>query len=209
MRLRIYSNNLNNSLNTNNLKNLKNLNLKESKLKESKNLENLGILKIDFIDLVYFSWTGNTRKVFECISNELVKRGFDVKIQEIKPGRDFPYPVWLFLSFIPGVGVGIGPIEVNSDILFLGMPKWTVNCPPITTFLNKVDLTGKTVFLVITYGGFDEKRYARSMAEKIKRRGGLLRGVLLVKRRKIKDGSCETIIRRFINQIEEFLVSRI
>jgi|Deesub1362B_J571_1020462.scaffolds.fasta_scaffold00029_14 flavodoxin len=157
------------------------------------------------MELVYFSWSGNTRKVFECISAELEKRGFSVKVQEIKPKRDFPYLVWLFLSFIPGVGVKINPIEVSSDIFFLGMPKWTFNCPPITTFLNKVDLRGKTVFLVITYGGFDEERYTKSMVEEIEKKDARIPKILLIKRKKIESGEYKTIVSRWIDEIEGLL----
>lgn len=138
------------------------------------------------IDIVYFSWTGNTKKVAELISSELKNEtDFEVKLVEIK-SKDYPYIIWLLLSFIPNFGVNINQVEINSGTIILCMPKWTLNCPPITSFLKQTELRNKTVYLVITYGGFDEKRYAKSYANKIKRLGGIVKDVLFVKRNRIK-----------------------
>ena len=153
-------------------------------------------------DLVYFSWTGNTKKVFKFLSDELEKRGWKVSLKEIKPIRDFPYLVWLLLSFIPNLGVKIHPLQALSDVVFLGMPKWTFNCPPVTAFLKKTNLSEKTVFLVITYGGFDEKRYARSMIKKIEGKEGIVKGFLLIKRKMIESGEYEDIVRKWIENID-------
>jgi hypothetical protein len=45
------------------------------------------------------------------------------------------------------------------------------------------------VYLVITYGGFDEKRYAEAYQKKIKKLCKEVKGVLLVKRSEIKKGN--------------------
>ena len=156
-------------------------------------------------DLIYFSWTGNTKKVFEFLSDELEKRGWKVSLKEIKPIGDFHYIIWLLLSFIPNLGVRIQPMlpmQPASGVLFLGMPKWTFNCPPVTAFLKKADLRGKKVFLVITYGGFDEERYARSMIKKIESKEGIVKGLLLIKRKKIESGEYEDIVRKWIENID-------
>ncbi len=73
------------------------------------------------------------------------------------------------------------------------MPKWTVNCPPITSFLRKGHLRHREVFLVITYGGFDEKRYAQSYKKKIERVSAGVRNILLVKRRIILEGDFSSV----------------
>ena len=91
------------------------------------------------IDLVYFSWTGNTKKVADVIAQELSAYA-KVKVIEITPKRGYPYLIWLLLSFLPNIGVAIEGGEITSDTLFICMPKWTVNCPPVTTFLRKVNL---------------------------------------------------------------------
>ena len=138
-------------------------------------------------DIVYFSWTGNTRKAAEIIRRELSSRG-EINLLEIKPKKNYPYPVWLFLSFFPNVGVEIESPELNADIIFLCLPKWTANCPPITTFLRQNNLRGKTVYLVVTCGGFDEQRYAHYYKNKITKLGAEVKGILLIKRDEIKKG---------------------
>jgi flavodoxin len=136
------------------------------------------------IDVCYFSWRGTSKKVAEQIVRSL--SNYQVRLIEIKPLRDYPYIIWLILSFIPGLDVKSTFDEPKSRVIFLCLPKWTFNCLPITYFLKKVDLSGKIIFLAITYGGFDEKRYAASLARKIERRGGKVRNVLLVKRRNLE-----------------------
>lgn len=146
------------------------------------------MFKLETVDIVYFSWTGNTKKVAEIIFSELksIKINF-INFVEIKPKKNHTYLIWLLLSFIPNLGVKINQIKLVSDTIILCMPKWTFNCPPITSFLKQTELSGKTVYLVITYGGFDEKRYAGYYADKIKGLGGNVKDILLVKRSKIEQ----------------------
>jgi len=136
------------------------------------------------VDIVYFSRTGTTRKVSEMLFKELSKR-VEVNLIEIKPKRNYPYPIWLFLSFIPHLGVSITCKEVASEIVFLCMPKWTFNCPPITAFLKRADLKRKTVYAAITYGGFDVKRYAENYRQKIENVCDVVEDLILVKRNQI------------------------
>jgi len=145
-------------------------------------------------DIVFFSRTGNTRKVVEEIFQALVK-GSDVKLIEIKAKRNYPYFIWLLLSFLPNFGLKIvcDDVTVTSGVVFICFPKWTINCPPITAFLRKVNLTEKMVYVVITYGGFDVKRYAEAYKEKIKKLCKEVKGVLLVKRSEIKKGNLHKI----------------
>jgi hypothetical protein len=142
------------------------------------------------VDIVFFSRTGNTRAVVEEIFQALVKRS-NVNLIEIKPKTNYPYFIWLLLSFLPNFGVKIvrNDVTVTSDLVFICFPKWTINCPPVTAFLRQVSLTEKMVYLVITYGGFDEKRYAEAYKEKIKKLCKEVKGVLLVKRSEIKKGN--------------------
>jgi hypothetical protein len=88
-----------------------------------------------------------------------------------------------------GVKIARNDVTVTSDLVFICFPKWTINCPPVTTFLRQVSLTEKMVYLVITYGGFDEKRYAEAYQKKIKKLCKEVKGVLLVKRSEIKKGN--------------------
>ena len=153
------------------------------------------------VDIVFFSRTGNTRAVVEEIFQALVKSS-NVNLIEIKAKTNYPYFIWLLLSFLPNFGVKIvrNDVTVTSDLVFICFPKWTINCPPVTTFLRQVSLTEKVVYLVITYGGFDEKRYAEAYKEKIKKLCKEVKGVLLVKRSEIKKGNLGEI-RNWIERV--------
>ena len=153
------------------------------------------------VDIVFFSRTGNTRVVVEEIFQALVKSS-NVNFIEIKAKTNYPYFIWLLLSFLPNFGVKIvcNDVTVTSDLVFICFPKWTINCPPVTAFLRQVNLTDKMVYLVITYGGFDEKRYAEAYKEKIKKLCKEVKGVLLVKRSEIKKGNLGEI-RNWIERV--------
>jgi len=153
------------------------------------------------VDIVFFSRTGNTRVVVEEIFQALVKSS-NVNFIEIKAKTNYPYFIWLLLSFLPNFGVKIvcNDVTVTSDLVFICFPKWTINCPPVTAFLRQVNLTEKMVYLVITYGGFDEKRYAEAYKEKIKKLCKEVKGVLLVKRSEIKKGNLGEI-RNWIERV--------
>jgi flavodoxin len=152
------------------------------------------------IDLVYFSWTGTTKRVFEFISSWLTRRGYQVSLKEIKPLRNHSYYFWLLLSFIPSFSVKIEPLVVEADVVFLGTPKWTLNCPPFTSFLRDAELSDKKVFLVLVYGGFDEKRYARVLSSKIQRKGGRVIETILVKRKKVENNEFEEDLADVLNK---------
>ena len=137
-------------------------------------------------DIVFFSRTGNTKVVGEKIFRLLADH-LETKLIEIK-SKNYPYFIWLFLSFLPNLGVKILCEKVTSELVFICFPKWTINCPPISTFLRHFNLKGKIVYLVITYGGFDEKRYAKYYQKKISKLSKEVKRILLVKRSEIQKG---------------------
>lgn len=138
-------------------------------------------------DIIFFSRTGNTKKIAEVIFRELLSKA-DAKIIEIKTKKNYPYLVWLGLSFLPNFGVKIECEDVTADLVFICFPKWTLNCPPITAFLRQGNLQEKTVWVVITYGGFDAQRYAAWYKKKIEKLCKEVRGIFLLRRSKIKRG---------------------
>jgi hypothetical protein len=144
-------------------------------------------------DIVFFSRTGTTRIAAEILAKCLKKSG-DVNLFEIKTKRKHSYFFWLFLSFIPYAGVKIRLERVvSSGVVFICFPKWTLNCPPVTSFLRQVDLSEKIVYLIITYGGFDEKRYAEAYKEKVKKVCKEVKDVLLVKKSEIQEMNFDII----------------
>lgn len=160
--------------------------------KTSKQEKRTSALQRSDIDIAYFSWTGNTKSVVDVIVKEL-SPPYNPRILPIQPKRNYPYFLWLISSFIPALGVSITCAPVTAPTVILAIPKWTVNCAPITTFLRKGYVRGKKVFLVITYGGFDQDRYAESYRNKVSLASAGVKDVLLVKRRNIQEGNFENV----------------
>jgi hypothetical protein len=103
------------------------------------------------VELYYFSYTGISKEIALALSSKL-----KLIPKEIK-SYNFPYGVWLFFSFIPGLEIRA---EFESPQTYEGIlvfPKWTFNCPPVSYFINRVYF--KRLLLIITYGGWREKPY--------------------------------------------------
>ncbi|MCS7200127.1 MAG: hypothetical protein N2327_03750 [Caldimicrobium sp.] len=103
-------------------------------------------------DLYFFSYTGTC----ENLAFEIAKK-FVCKPKRIQC-QDRSYLIWLFLSFFPyfTVSVEFPPQESNKGLLIF--PKWTFNCPPVTSFLKRSKFD--KLLLIITYGGWGELTYA-------------------------------------------------
>lgn len=136
--------------------------------------------KTKHVNLYFFTFTGNSRKIAEMVADELA-----VELKEIKSLR-LPYVAWLLLSFIPYLGVKIDVQPPKGKEIILCFPKWTFNCPPITTFLKKF-AKGIEIRMIVCYGGFDEKRYAEFYKNFAMKCGARKADYLLVKRRELKE----------------------
>jgi len=150
--------------------------------------------------VVYFSWTGNTRQVAESIA-DVLQRQMKVTVEEIKPLRERTYLEWLALSCIPNSRVKIllpAPNPWDYDVVFLGTPKWTLSCPPVNEYLHSITgIQGKNLMAFLTYGGFDEVRYARGVIAEIRRKGMKPGETLMVSRG-------EVMTRSYLPKVESF-----
>lgn len=148
-------------------------------------------------EVLFFSHTGNSRRVAATIAEKLGLRAI-----EIVPEFRFPYPVWLALSFFPGLGTPVRDFEVRSERIILCFPKWTFNCPPITTVIKSGELRGKRVFMIVTYGGWGGEEYLQSYAEMLGKYGAKVEGVRLIKRSEIEKVLSE---RSFLEELADFV----
>ena len=106
--------------------------------------------------VVYYSQTSNTQKVAVEIATRL-----DADLQEIVPVEPYEGDFEATINrgkkeLDEGILPEIQPLSVNVadyDIVFIGYPIWFgTYAPPIGTFLNQVDLSGKKIVPFCTFG---------------------------------------------------------
>lgn len=102
-------------------------------------------------EVYYYTFTGNSKMIAERIASK-----FSLKINRIEAPK-LPYFAWLALSFTP-IEIKSKFKIVEEENIVLCFPKWTFNCPPVTYFIRR--LKAEKLALIISYGGFDEIRYA-------------------------------------------------
>ncbi len=149
------------------------------------------------MELYYFSFTGRSRRIAEWISEHL-----SIEAKEIN-APDLPYILWLILSFIPYLKIKASFEMPSSDRAIICFPKWTFNCPPITYFINRVRV--RELYLVICYGGFDEKRYANFYRKMVMKRAEKCE-YILVKRRHV-DVSPEAVKAKILEWVDNVIES--
>jgi hypothetical protein len=146
--------------------------------------------------VVYYSRTGTTHAVATDVADGFASPA----VHRIRPHTGRSYPNWLARSFVPGSTVPIEPAPTDlreADAVVLGTPKWTLSCPPVTEFLRRADLAGVPVGLVLTYGGFDEQRYADALVDRLAGMGADVRATLLVKRDEVGGSGYGDRLREF------------
>jgi len=112
----------------------------------------------EHILIVYLSRTGNTGAIAEIIHQEV---GGD--IVELKLKTPYPEDYHAIVAqvvrenetgYLPPLKTKIENIQ-DYDTVFLGFPTWGMQLPPpMKSFLNEYDLSGKTVIPFNTNGGY-------------------------------------------------------
>lgn len=135
--------------------------------------------------LVYYSRTGTTAAVARAVEERLP----EPDVERLRPRKRRRYANWLARSVVPRSTVPIEPVDHDPrdrEAVFLGTPKWTLSCPPVNAYLDRVRFDGATVGLFLTFGGFDEERYARRLDERLRQEGADTVERLLVKRDRVE-----------------------
>lgn len=142
--------------------------------------------------LPYFSRTGRVERVAREIAAELSGRA-QVVLAPIQPARERAYWNWLMLSFLPGSSVRLASPHAapaaDFEMVCLGLPKWTVSCPPVNRFLSGDWVAGCRFATFVCYGGFDESRYVRSLHARLSRKGGAVIASALFRRSEVDAGT--------------------
>lgn len=107
--------------------------------------------------IVYFSWSGNTRRVAEEI-----QRQTDAQLVELEPQQPYTSDYNELLDVAreqqrqqarPAIANIIANID-SYDVIFVGYPNWWGDMPMILyTFFDQYDLSGKTIVPFVTSGG--------------------------------------------------------
>ena len=107
--------------------------------------------------IVYYSHTGNTRQIAKHIQSATGGDIFELVLVK-------PYPAEyrktieqakkeLHDEIKPEIESGVENIN-DYDRIFIGSPNWlSTIAPPVTTFLSKYNLSGKTIIPFMTHGG--------------------------------------------------------
>lgn len=107
--------------------------------------------------ITYYSHSSNTKKLAELITQQTYSSLVEIVPKEAYP-RDYNTVVAqakkeIFVSFRPALKSA--PQDISSyDTIFVGTPNWWSSiAPPIATFLESNDFTGKTIIPFCTHGG--------------------------------------------------------
>ncbi len=122
--------------------------------------------------VIYYSWGGNTRSVANKINNKVNGTLFEIEPKvpystsyqtvvdqakkEIKDG------------FRPEIKTSL-PVNIDDyDVVFIGSPNWWGTVAPIVnSFLDKYDLSKKTIVPFITHGGGGEQQCVKDLESTI------------------------------------------
>lgn len=122
--------------------------------------------------VAYFSATGNTRKLAECLSKAIGSDLFEIKPNEIYTEADLNWRDKASRSSLemndsaarPKIAETVGNMN-EYDTVFVGFPIWWYTAPRIiNTFLESYDFSGKTVIPFATSGSSEMD----DIADKIK-----------------------------------------
>lgn len=119
--------------------------------------------------IAYFSWSGNTKAVAQEIQKQT---GGD--LYEIVPATPYPAAYNATVDQAkqeqqanarPAIKNNL-PNVADYDLIFLGYPNWWGSFPmPVATFVEKVNLQGKTVAPFFTHGGGGVQRCQSDLAK--------------------------------------------
>ena len=106
--------------------------------------------------VVYYSQTGNTKAVAEEIAGKIGADIEEITMEEPYDG-DFQATIERCLKEREqGIIPAIHPVKADLadyDVIFIGYPVWFgTYAPPVTAFLDSVDLSGKKVVSFCTFG---------------------------------------------------------
>lgn len=146
------------------------------------------------IGLVFYSFSGNTKRVFEYLKEKFLSCGDEVEFIQLKPVNEpksfFRQGLSAFLKNKPLLSGEI-PYDLEGfDYLILGSPLWAFTfAPALRSYLDKVKgLKGKKVRILFTYGsGAGLDKGIRELKELLENKGAQVESFLGLSGSKVKD----------------------
>lgn len=111
--------------------------------------------------IVCYSYSGKTRRIAEMIQKQT-----SGSLGRIYPRQPYPADFERLLIQVrdeikTGEKIPLLPVEANADkydVIFVGSPNWCGTiAPPIASWLNENNLTGKTIFPFFSHCGGEDK----------------------------------------------------
>lgn len=169
----------------------------------NKHYEYKGVMDMNKTAVVYYSQTGQTRRVAERIA---VKAGAD--LIEVIPEREYDSDMWkaadeameeLKTGNLPEIRQL--PDLSSYDTVLVGGPVWGMTISnPLLTFFRKTDLSGKTVSGFWTFYDHDEK-YNRAMKDEAKG-AHVIKGLSLPRSITGNPKKCDAVIDRWLDTLQ-------
>ncbi len=107
--------------------------------------------------IVYYSYSGNTKKVAQAIQDKIGGDMFEIKTEGTYP-ENYNEMVQqakeeITNNYRPALTTKLENLA-QYDVVFIGTPNWwSTITPQLSSFLQAYDLSGKTVIPFITHGG--------------------------------------------------------
>ncbi|MCM8818058.1 MAG: flavodoxin domain-containing protein [Candidatus Omnitrophica bacterium] len=142
------------------------------------------------IIIIYFSLTGNTKKVAEKIYKILKTKGIEVSSFRLPSGEKKSFLRQCFEALVGKTyHIEKTPQIENYNVVFIGSPVWAGKITPIVnSFLKECNLSNKNVFLFTTYGsGFAKSNAMKKFEEIVKEKGGNLIGKIEIQGKKVEQ----------------------
>ena len=142
------------------------------------------------IGIVYFSLSGRTETLSYLLKKVIEQENFNVSVVRLETKQTGNFLKNCIDAFTQkNVKLQLVPDIKKFDVIFLCTPVWAFNITPaIRSFLNLSDMSGKKVFLLITYGSGKGKEQAMDNFENlVKKSGGEVIGKFYVKGKKVKE----------------------
>ncbi|HEO63770.1 MAG TPA: hypothetical protein ENN78_00690 [Candidatus Omnitrophica bacterium] len=144
--------------------------------------------------IVYYSFTGNTRRVAQALCGYLTGQSIDCELFELKPRKEplkFAHQVVQALLSLNADLIKEKPSDLSGyDYVFLGTPVWAfAPAPALRSFISGISgFKGKPAYLFVTYGsGLGKEKCLNKIKRLVIKKGGNVAVKISISDKKVQD----------------------